>query len=612
MKILDSIFSPEDLEKVDNLDALAQELRAEIISLVSQNGGHLSSNLGTVEATIALLKVFGEKKNAIIWDVGHQCYAYKILTGRKDKIHSIRKKSGLSGFTNYEESDYDKFKSGHSGNSISLALGISEFKLNFKKDGKVIVFIGDGSMTCGLAYEGLNNASSANNLIIILNDNSMSISKNVGAISKYLSKIRTNNIYLNTKYIIKKILSKIPNSGKKIDSFFSNLNIKLRNLLFQTGSLFENLGFKYYGPIDGHDIHAMIKVMQIAKKCNKPVLIHIVTKKGKGYKFAENKPDKFHGISRFDINTGNCLKSKEKTFSDIFGEHLCNLAEKNDKIYAITAAMSDGTGLSEFSKRFPKQFKDVGIAESHAVTFAAGLAAGGYTPIFAVYSSFLQRSFDQLIHDTAMQNLKIILAIDRAGFVGEDGESHQGIFDIPMLNSVPNIVCYSPSFFDELKISLELAIKSEKFTAVRYPKGTEFFKPDWLNKNFNNFDFYGKNKNLLVITYGRIFSFVAKIFQKFSDKISLLKLNKIIPLDNQAIIKSREYKNIIFFEESYINNSISEKFGLELLKNEFKGKFVPIAINNFVKHATMLEQLKEFKLDYDGMLEIIEQISWHC
>ena len=609
MKILDIIFSPEDLKNIDNLEALAKELRAEIISVVSQNGGHLSSNLGAVEATVALLKVFGDKKNSIIWDVGHQCYAYKILTGRKNKIYSIRKKSGLSGFTSYEESDYDKFKSGHSGNSISLALGISEFKLNFNQDGKVIVFIGDGSMTCGLAYEGLNNASSANNLIIILNDNSMSISKNVGAIAKYLSKIRTNNIYLNTKYIIKKILSKIPNSGKKIDNFFSNLNIKLRNLLFQTGSLFENLGFKYYGPIDGHDINAMIKVMEIAKKCNKPVLIHIVTKKGKGYKFAEIKPDKFHGISKFDIKTGDCLKNKQKTFSDIFGECLCDLASKNQKIYAITAAMSDGTGLSEFTKKFPKQFKDVGIAESHAVTFAAGLAAGGYTPVFAVYSSFLQRSFDQLIHDVSMQKLKIILAIDRAGLVGEDGESHQGIFDVPILNSVPNIICYSPAFFDELKISLDLAIKSEKLTAIRYPKGTEFFKPDWLNKNFNNFDFYGENKNILIITYGRIFSFSAKIFQKFSDKISLLKLNKIIPLDKQAIIKACEYKNIIFFEESYINNSISEKFGFELLKNNFKGKFVPIAINNFVKHATMFEQLKEFKLNYDGMVEIINKIS---
>lgn len=608
MKILDNIFSPEDLQKVSDLNSLAKELRSEIISVVSQNGGHLSSNLGAVEATIALLRVFGEKKNAIIWDVGHQCYAYKILTGRKNKIYSIRKKSGLSGFTSPEESDYDKFKSGHSGNAISLALGISKFKINFKKNGKVIVFIGDGSMTCGLAYEGLNNASNANNLIIILNDNSMSISKNVGAISKYLSKVRTNNIYLNTKYIIKKILNKIPDSGKKIDNFFSNLNIKLRNLLFQKGSLFENLGFKYYGPIDGHNIYEMIKVMQVAKKCNKPVLIHIVTKKGKGYKFAENQPDKFHGISKFDINTGICLKIKQKNFSDIFGEYLCDLASKNKKIYAITAAMGDGTGLSEFSRRFPKQFTDVGIAESHAVTFAAGLASSNYTPIFAVYSTFLQRSFDQLIHDVSMQNLKIILAIDRAGLIGEDGESHQGIFDISMLNSVPNIACYSPAFFDELKICFDLAIKSNKFSAVRYPKGSEFFKPNWINKNFNNFDFYGKNKNILIITYGRIFSFVSKIFQEFPEKISLLKLNKIIPLDSQVVIKSCEYKNIIFFEESYIDNSVSQKFGFELLKNKFKGKFIQIAINKFVKHASISEQLKQFKLDYDGMLEVIESL----
>ena len=610
MRILDNIFSPEDLLKLtmDDLKTLSSEVRREIVSLVSKNGGHLSSNLGSVESTIALLRVFGDKSNSIIWDVGHQCYTYKILTGRKYRIHSLRKKGGLSGFTNPGESDYDLFKSGHAGNSISLAVGVSKFKKNFQKDGKVIVYIGDGSMTCGLSYEGLNNSYDASNLVIILNDNSMSISKNVGSISKYLSKIRTSNTYLNAKKITKKALGNLPFFGKSIENIFSKLNLKIRTFVSKEGSFFENLGFRYYGPVDGHDISKMIQVMNIAKKSDFPVLIHIVTEKGRGYSFAEKNPEKFHGISKFDIKNGTCQEKSEKTFSEIFGEFMCKCASKNKMIYAITAAMEKGTGLSEFAKKFPNQFCDVGIAESHAVSFAAGLSAAGYIPIFAVYSTFLQRSFDQLIHDVSMQNLKVVFAVDRAGFVGEDGESHQGIFDIAMFNSMPNVECYSPAFFDELESCLSIAISSKKSTCVRYPKGTELFKPNWINPEFKNFYFYGTNKDILLVTYGRIFSFAAKILDDFPEKISILKLNMIIPVPEESVLQSCGFKKIVFFEESYKSGSISEKFAHMLLINGFKGTFRSVSINGFVKHASMFEQLKDSNLDYNGMLKIIDKL----
>ena len=604
---------PDDLKSINSiheLSFLARKIRKRIVSVVSHNGGHLSSNLGSVDAIISILKVFDTKKNSIIFDVGHQCYAYKILTGRNDNFDTLRKYKGLSGFTNRDESLYDIFKSGHSGNSISLALGICKFKKDFNIPGKVIAFIGDGSMTCGLAYEGLNNSSFVNNLVIVLNDNSMSISRNVGAISKYLSKIRTNLAYLKTKKKIKNFLDELPIFGENLKNIFSKFNFKLRSLAFKDGGLFESLGLRYYGPIDGHDIYEMIRIFNIVKDSDCPVLVHIVTKKGKGYKHAEIHPDKFHGISRFNIKTGLNIDEKKETFTDVFGKSLCELASGNKKIYAITAAMDRGTGLSEFAKKFPERFSDVGIAESHAVAFAAGLSAAGYIPVFAVYSTFLQRCFDQLIHDVSMQNLKVVFAVDRAGFVGEDGESHQGIFDVSMFNSVPNLECYSPSFFDELKQCLKIAIESDNSVAVRYPKGSELFKPSWLSLNdkLENYRFYGNNKDILIVTYGRIFSFAAKIFDDFPEKFSILKINRIIPLDDNCIKQACSYKKILFFEESYFRGSVSEIFGLNLLKNEFSGKFSTHAINDFVKHASISEQLHESYLDYEGMLHILEVI----
>ena len=594
---METFSFPEDLKNINDvneLNNLSFKIRNKIISIVSKNGGHLSSNLGSVEATISMLKVFGEKDDCIVWDVGHQCYTYKILTGRN--LESIRTKGGLSGFTSQDESYYDKFKSGHAGNSISLALGLSEYKIKEKKNGKVVVFIGDGAMTCGLAYEGLNNACFANNLIIILNDNSMSISKNVGSISKYLSKIRTNDLYLNLKFNIKYFLDKVPILGKKISNRFSDLNFKLRSLVFNKGSLFENLGFRYYGPVDGHNIFEMMNVMKIAKRSNFPVLIHIVSKKGKGYLPAELNPEKFHGVAK----SNNKIK-KSKSFSDEFGRIICDFASKNDKIYAITAAMKEGVRLTDFSQKFSERFCDVGIAESHAVSFAAGLSAAGYLPVFAVYSTFLQRSFDQIINDVLMQNLKIILAIDRAGLIGEDGESHQGIFDVPMLNSAPGIVCYSPSFLSEMENCFNIALSCENLIAIRYPKGSDFFKPNWIKNEINDFEFYGNSKKTLIITYGRIFSFACQMLENFPEQISILKLTKIIPLSVECILKSCEYEKILFFEESYKSGSISDKFASLLLQNKYKGIFKSVAIDGFIKHATVDEQLYECMLDFQSM-----------
>ena len=585
-----------------------KELRKKIFEVVSKNGGHLSSNLGVVEATIAMTSVFGEDDD-IVWDVGHQSYAFKILTGRLDKIDTIRTKGGLSGFTSPEESVRDKFKSGHSSNSISLGLGLSEGKLKFGKKGKVIVFIGDGAMTGGLAYEGLNNCIDASNLIVILNDNSMSISKNVGGISKYLSKIRTHNAYIRAKKLAKGCLDSIPFVGRRIDSFISSITFNLRKMLLHNSTIFENLGFRYYGPVDGHNILEMIKVFKVCKQTSRPVFIHIITKKGKGYDLAEKDPSKFHGVSGLSLSENDKTSDRKKSasFSSVFGDCICDISEKNDKVYAITAAMKDGTGLEKFSKKFPERFKDVGIAESHAVTFSGGLFAGGFIPVFVVYSTFLQRSFDQLVHDISMQNFKLVLCIDRAGLVGPDGESHQGIFDVSMLNSIPNVICYSPTYFDEMKFYLNLAIESEHkgIISIRYPKGEEGFKPSFLNENYNDFDFYGTNKETLIVTYGRLFSFSSKILNDFLDQVSLLKLNMIIPINKEAVDLSCKYKNIFFFEESYKNGSVSERFACMLLSRNFNGNYKNICINGFIKHATVKEQLIDCGLDYESMIKTI-------
>ena len=610
--VLKKIKSTSDLKKLslNSLNELCDEIREKIVSVVSKNGGHLASNLGVVELTVALHRVFNTPNDKIVWDVGHQCYTHKMLTGRYKDIDTIRKKGGLSGFTKRSESEYDSFNSGHSSTSISAAYGLVQAKSISGGEGKVIAVIGDGALTGGLAYEGLNNAGRfKKNFIVILNDNKMSISRNVGSMAKYLSMIRMKSSYIKAKRGFEKALIHTPLVGKGIRSALMTSKSVLKDILYKS-TLFEDMGFVYYGPYDGHNVKELIDIFTTAKNINKPILIHVITKKGKGYQFAEKNPKVFHGISSFDIKTG--LSGESKTsFSDCFGLEILKLSNNDNRICAITAAMKLGTGLLPFAHENKDRFFDVGIAEEHAITFAGGLAAGGMLPVFAVYSSFLQRSYDQIIHDAAIQNLKIILAIDRAGIVGEDGETHQGIFDIPMLNSIPNVTIYAPSFFDELRIFLRQALyETNSVAAIRYPRGGELYKPNDFKITGNSFDIYGdKNSNILLVTFGRIFSIACIAKEKLKTKgieVCILKLNKIKPLDIESINYASGFKNILFFEESIKLGGIGEHFGFNLFQNGFKGKYIINAINNiFVQHASVGEILKDLNMDTEGMIDVV-------
>lgn len=618
--MLEKIKLPEDIKKLslEDLEALCKEVRETIIDVVSENGGHLASNLGVVELTVALHKVFDFKTDDIVWDVGHQCYTHKILTGRLDKIRTIRKKDGISGFPKIAESSFDSFGTGHSSTSISAALGISKAKdiLNKDNTSKTIAVIGDGALTGGLAYEGLNNAGALKkNFIVILNDNKMSISRNVGAIAKYLSAVRIKSAYLKTKGILNWYLERIPVLGSALKKSLIYSKSALKKFLY--GTIFENMGFLYYYVPDGHNLKELINTLNVIKNINKPVLLHVRTLKGKGYSFAEQKPEKFHGTPNFDLNTGLAkTEKKQDTFSSVFGRTLCGIANNNNRVCAITAAMEHGTGLAEFSKKFSSRFFDVGIAEEHAITFASGLSSKGVVPVFAVYSSFLQRSYDQIIHDAAIQNLKMIIAIDRAGIVGEDGETHQGIFDAPFLNTVPNVKIYSPSYFSELESTLADAInKEDGIIAIRYPKGVESFKPEQFGFDFKNNKDYGfvgcsRPSSALIVTYGRVFSnaLLAKDYlEKRGMSICILKLNKIKPISARAMSIASNFKNIFFFEESIVSGGIGEKFWVEFSKyNKLNSRYKLVGINNeFIKQGTVESTLKDLKLDCDGIISVL-------
>ena len=539
-KILDNINSPTDIKNLSEyeLNELADEIRTVIIETVSENGGHLASNLGVVELTLAIHKVFNMPVDKLVWDVGHQSYAHKIITGRKNQIHTIRKENGLSGFPKRNESPYDSFDTGHSSTSISAAFGISCAGDVSKDNHYTIAVIGDGALSGGLAYEGLNNSGRyKKNFIVILNDNKMSISKNVGSMAKYLTKTRIKPSYLDAKSRVQGTLAKIPVIGKPLANAMKKLKDWVRDEFFgHRNNIFEQMGFTYYGTFDGHNIPQLVTALEAAKRKKGPVIVHVCTKKGKGYEFAEKNPKDFHGISSFDIDTGE-PKSSAKGYSYIFGKYLCSLAENDKRICAITAAMSSGTGLEEFSKKYKERFFDVGIAEEHAVTFAGGLAAGNVIPVFAVYSTFLQRAYDQILHDAALQNLHVVLAIDRAGIVGEDGETHQGIFDVAFLNTIPNVTIYAPSSFRELEIMLNKAIYHTKGTvAVRYPRGSEKYLPDNFEPSAEPYSLYGDaDCDDLIITYGRTFSDVCMARDELDKKVCILKLNQIKPFPKRLL-----------------------------------------------------------------------------
>ncbi len=476
IKMLDQIKSTRDIKKLDieELETLCQEIREEILSTVSKTGGHLASSLGVVEMTAVLHYVFDFPRDKVVWDVGHQSYAHKLLTGRRDRFHTLRQYEGISGFPKRDESPYDAFDSGHSGTSISSALGMAEARRLKGEEGRIIAVIGDGSMTAGLAFEGLNQAGHIDqDLIVILNDNEMSISRNVGALSSYLNRLMTGELVNRFRNDMKDFLETLPGIGKSVLRFAKQAEESVKGFLMP-GLLFEELGMKYIGPIDGHRLDYLIETFQNIKKLKGPILIHVITKKGKGYPPAERNPDLFHGVSPFVLETGelrNDSKKKPPTYTEVFGETLCQLAKENKRLVGITAAMQSGTGLEEFSRRFPDRFYDIGIAEQHAVTFAAGLALEGMKPVVAIYSTFLQRAYDQVLQDVCLQNLPVTFALDRGGIVGEDGPTHHGLFDFSYLRHIPNMTVMVPKDENEFQHMIKTATEWPMPVAFRYPRG---------------------------------------------------------------------------------------------------------------------------------------------
>lgn len=609
MSVLDGVNSPKDIKKMntDQLNELCSDIRKLLISTVSHTGGHLASNLGVVELTVALHKVFNSPTDQIVFDVGHQCYTHKILTGRKDKFSTLRTENGISGFTRPDESEHDIFSSGHSSTSISAAVGLARAKRIKGEKGKVIAVIGDGALTGGLAYEALNNSGNDNsNMIVILNDNNMSISKNVGSMAKVFTTFRTSPRYVTFKSKIQRGLARIPKIGAQISRTFTLVNAKIRKMVYHE-TFFEDMGFRYYGPIDGHDIEALIDVLNVAKAHNHSVLIHINTVKGRGYNPAEKNPTQFHGIGKFDVNTGEPISSGEN-FSSTFGKAMCNFAKNDGRICCVTAAMAEGTGLNEFSRLYPERFFDVGIAEQHAVTFSSGLARNGMIPVFAVYSTFLQRSYDQLVHDVSMQGLKVVFGIDRAGFVGEDGESHQGIYDTSFLNSVIGLTVFAPSYFDELQAMFYEGIyKTDGAVAVRYPRGKERFRPNNYEYKHEAYSVFGNiTAKTVLITYGRLFSECYQAMEQLND-VCVFKLNKIKPIDDSIYSLMMKAEKIFFVEESIKSGSVGEIFGCGLSEHGVSAKFFHIAINDeFVKQASVESQMKKYKLDCNSIIEEVK------
>ncbi len=541
--VLETIHSPEDVKRLDaeQLDTLASEVRDELLRVVSRNGGHLSSNLGVVELTIALHRVFSTPEDSILFDVGHQSYVHKLLTGRRERFDTLRRYGGLSGFQRMAESPHDAFGAGHSSTSISAALGIATANRLAGKDCYTVAVIGDGAFTGGMAYEALNNCAGNDRLIIVLNDNTMSIARNVGAIDNYLNRFRNSAKYFRIKSRVKRMFQRIPLVGEDLVSLCKRMKGRLRKWLVRE-NLFEHLGLHYYGPLDGNDEALLETVLREAKEDGCCSVVHVCTRKGKGYPYAEERPDLYHGIGRFDLATGTpeACGDGRKSYSEIFGQTLCELAEKDKRICAVTAAMPDGTGLTGFRERFPERFFDVGIAEEHAVTFACGLAAKGYRPVFAVYSTFAQRSYDQFLHDCALQELPIVLALDRAGLAGPDGVTHHGLFDVAFLGQFPGWTLFAPDSFAEMKECLERALACPGPAAVRYPKGTESgtFRGQFERVGDIFYTDFGENRaepSAVLLTYGRLTENVrqaAELLAGEGRKVRVVRMLKLFPLSD--------------------------------------------------------------------------------
>lgn len=605
---------PGDIKKLsaDQCRSLCKEIRSVLIKTVSKNGGHLASNLGVVELTLALHRVFDSPEDKIIWDVGHQSYTHKLLTGRYGKFSTLRQENGLSGFPKPSESEHDAFVSGHSSTSISVACGIAEAMKLEKDPHHAIAVIGDGAFTGGMAYEALNNAGkSKTNLIVVLNHNEMSISKNVGAFAKYLAGVRSNTKYVNTKTAVDQMLKKTPVVGTPISKALVASKNLIRGAVIKGNTMFEDLGFVYLGPVDGHDLYELEEVLTIARSLNKPVLVHVNTTKGKGYLPAEKNPGEYHGISKFDILTGNSEVSTSDSYSAVFGRKLRSMGEENTDICAITAAMKYGTGLQYFAETCRERFYDVGIAEQHAVTYSAALASMGKIPVFAVYSSFLQRAYDQLIHDAALSGNHVIIGVDRAGFVGEDGETHQGLYDVPMLTTIPGITIYSPACSEELEADLEKAVNEYTgVVCIRYPRGSDSTSYEKKSPDMDHC-LYGDGKSdVLLVTYGRITDEVCKAADRLRKdhgiSCDILKLNKIFPLEKECIETALKYKNIFFFEEGMKNGGIGSYMISRLAESGFSGRYSITAVEGFVKQASVKNQLKKYGLDSNSISEFVK------
>ncbi len=610
--LLGTIRSPEDLRQLndDQLNRLCAEIRAELISSVSQTGGHLASNLGVVELTVALHKCFDTPRDTIVFDVGHQCYAHKLLTGRQADFGRLRKSGGPAGFPKPAESEYDSFIAGHSGTSVSSAIGLARAKALHGDDSKTIALIGDGSMVNGMVYEAINSLdSSLKNLIVILNDNKMSISKSVGSLAEYLLYLRTDYNYSRFKRRIQRFLERVPLIGP----FLMNTLLKSKNAIRRAvynGTLFEEFGFNYVGPVDGHNLADLCRILNNVRRMNGPILLHVLTVKGKGFALAEENPGAYHGVGRFDLEAGNPDISLADSYSNTFGKQLCALAQEDRRICAVTAAMKYGTGLQYFAKQFPTRFFDVGIAEEHAVTFCGGLAKGGMKPVFAVYSTFLQRAVDQLFHDIALGGADFLLAVDRAGLVGEDGETHQGVFDAAFLSSIPGFTVLSPSNYSELEDWLARLLRTPGPAAIRYPRGGCDRNTQAYRSTGAPFDLIqnGRRARRLFVTYGREFSQVLDACGQFGHPPDILKLNRIWPLDPAAVEAAMRYDRIVFAEEGVAAGGIGEHFLRLLAGRGYKGRYIYAAIDRpVIAHASVAEQLRRYSLDGASLARIMQE-----
>ena len=618
--ILEQIKGPEDLKKLtsEELSQLAEEIRAFLIEKISHTGGHLASNLGVVELTIALFRTFDLPEDKIIWDVGHQSYTHKILSGRRMEFDELRQYGGLSGFPKRKESPYDSFDTGHSSTSISAGLGIAQGRDILGEDYKVVSVIGDGALTGGMAYEALNNAARMKkNFIIILNDNKMSISENVGGMSRYLGGLRTGAGYNDLKKNVADTLERIPVVGGRMIDKIKRTKNSIKQL-FIPGMLFENMGITYLGPVDGHNIPALCKVLKEAQKLDHAVLVHVLTKKGKGYEPAEKNPAHFHGVSPFDIKTGKPLAEKKyPTYTDVFSKKLCQLGETHPELVAVTAAMPDGTGVAAFGKKFPDRFFDVGIAEAHAVTSAAGMAAAGLRPVVAVYSSFLQRGYDQILHDVCIQNLPVLFAVDRAGLVGSDGETHQGIFDYSYLTSIPNMSVAAPKNLWELRAMLDFAMDYKAPFAIRYPRGTayrglkEFMQPIAYGKG----EMIYEEENIALLAVGSMVSTGEHVRAKLKEEgvsCTLANARFVKPFDKELVDRlAKTHRMIVTMEENVLQGGFGLPVTAYIHEHYPQVKVMNIALPDaYVEHGNVSVLRKGLGIDSDSIIQRLKAEGW--